>query len=120
MRASPGFEGALAETTSLLSELTRGAGVVLTSKIDAPARFLPMARAVVRLRRRDDRVELPQLLLVGRELRHDADRLALDRAPARVEVGLVLLDRLAVRRDGAACPPDLLLLRHDDGLRAFA
>jgi heat-inducible transcriptional repressor len=29
-----GFEGALAETTSLLSDLTRGAGVVLTTKSD--------------------------------------------------------------------------------------
>ena len=29
-----GFEGALAETTSLLSDLTRGAGVVLTTKTD--------------------------------------------------------------------------------------
>ena len=39
-----GFEGALAETTSLLSELTRGAGVVLTSKIDARLKHVEFVR----------------------------------------------------------------------------
>ena len=39
-----GFEGALAETTSLLSELTRGAGVVLTSKTDARLKHVEFVR----------------------------------------------------------------------------
>ncbi len=39
-----GFEGALAETTSLLSELTRGAGVVLTNKIDARLKHVEFVR----------------------------------------------------------------------------
>src|SRR5271166_7073769 len=39
-----GFEGALAETTGLLSELTRGAGVVLTSKTDAPLKHVEFVR----------------------------------------------------------------------------
>jgi heat-inducible transcriptional repressor len=39
-----GFEGALAETTSLLSELTRGAGVVLTSKIDSRLKHVEFVR----------------------------------------------------------------------------
>ena len=39
-----GFEGALAETTSLLSELTRGAGVVLTSKVDARLKHVEFVR----------------------------------------------------------------------------
>jgi heat-inducible transcriptional repressor len=39
-----GFEGALAETTSLLSDLTRGAGVVLTSKTDARLKHVEFVR----------------------------------------------------------------------------
>src|SRR5208337_903238 len=39
-----GFEGALAETTSLLSELTRGAGVVLTNKTDARLKHVEFVR----------------------------------------------------------------------------
>ena len=39
-----GFEGALAETTTLLSELTRGAGVVLTSKTDARLKHVEFVR----------------------------------------------------------------------------
>src|SRR5580658_6039094 len=39
-----GFEGALAETTSLLSELTRGAGVVLTSKTDTRLKHVEFVR----------------------------------------------------------------------------
>jgi heat-inducible transcriptional repressor len=39
-----GFEGALAETTSLLSELTRGAGVVLTSNTDARLKHVEFVR----------------------------------------------------------------------------
>ena len=39
-----GFEGALAETTSLLSELTRGAGVVLTTKSDPPLKHVEFLR----------------------------------------------------------------------------
>ena len=39
-----GFEGALAETTSLLSELTRGAGVVLTTKTDARLKHVEFVR----------------------------------------------------------------------------
>ena len=39
-----GFEGALAETTSLLSDLTRGAGVVLTSKTDARLKHIEFVR----------------------------------------------------------------------------
>ena len=39
-----GFEGALAETTSLLSELTRGAGVVLTSKTDPRLKHVEFVR----------------------------------------------------------------------------
>src|ERR1700739_4893701 len=39
-----GFEGALAETTSLLSELTRGAGVVLTSTTDARLKHVEFVR----------------------------------------------------------------------------
>ena len=39
-----GFEGALAETTSLLSELTRGAGVVLTTKTTARLKHVEFVR----------------------------------------------------------------------------
>jgi heat-inducible transcriptional repressor len=39
-----GFEGALAETTTLLSELTRGAGVVLTNKTDARLKHVEFVR----------------------------------------------------------------------------
>jgi len=39
-----GFEGALAETTSLLSEMTRGAGVVLTTKTDARMKHVEFVR----------------------------------------------------------------------------
>src|SRR5208282_5108904 len=39
-----GFEGALAETTSLLSELTRGAGVVLTIKTNARLKHVEFVR----------------------------------------------------------------------------
>ena len=39
-----GFEDALAETTSILSELTRGAGVVLTSKSDPPLKHVEFLR----------------------------------------------------------------------------
>ena len=39
-----GFEGALTETTSLLSELTRGAGVVLTSKTDTRLKHVEFVR----------------------------------------------------------------------------
>ena len=39
-----GFEGALAETTSLLSELTRGAGVVLTTKTDPTLKHVEFVR----------------------------------------------------------------------------
>ena len=39
-----GFEGALAETTSLLSEFTRGAGVVLTSNTDARLKHVEFVR----------------------------------------------------------------------------
>ncbi len=39
-----GFEGALAETTSLLSDLTRGAGVVLTNKTDARLKHVEFVR----------------------------------------------------------------------------
>jgi heat-inducible transcriptional repressor len=39
-----GFEGALAETTSLLSEMTRGAGVVLTTKTDARLKHVEFVR----------------------------------------------------------------------------
>ena len=39
-----GFEGALAETTSLLSELTRGAGVVLTTKTNARLKHVEFVR----------------------------------------------------------------------------
>ncbi len=39
-----GFEGALAETTTLLSELTRSAGVVLTSKTDARLKHVEFVR----------------------------------------------------------------------------
>ena len=39
-----GFEGALAATTGLLSELTRGAGVVLTSKTDARLKHVEFVR----------------------------------------------------------------------------
>ncbi len=57
-----GFEGALAETTSLLSELTRGAGVVLTSKTDAQLKhveFVPLesGRALVILVAEDGSIE---------------------------------------------------------------
>ena len=39
-----GFEGALAETTSLLSDLTRGAGVVLTTKSDLKLKHVEFVR----------------------------------------------------------------------------
>jgi heat-inducible transcriptional repressor len=39
-----GFEGALAETTSLLSDLTRGAGVVLTTKSDLRLKHVEFVR----------------------------------------------------------------------------
>jgi heat-inducible transcriptional repressor len=39
-----GFEGALAETTGLLSEMTRGAGVVLTTKTDARLKHVEFVR----------------------------------------------------------------------------
>jgi heat-inducible transcriptional repressor len=39
-----GFEGALAETTSLLSDLTRGAGVVLTTKSDPRLKHVEFVR----------------------------------------------------------------------------
>jgi heat-inducible transcriptional repressor len=39
-----GFEGALAETTSVLSELTRGAGVVLTTKSDPRLKHVEFVR----------------------------------------------------------------------------
>ncbi len=39
-----GFEGALAETTSVLSDLTRGAGVVLTSKSDLRLKHIEFLR----------------------------------------------------------------------------
>lgn len=39
-----GFEGALAQTTSILSELTRGAGVVLTSKSDLSLKHVEFLR----------------------------------------------------------------------------
>ena len=39
-----GFEGALAETTSLLSDLTRGAGVVLTTKSDPRLKHVEFLR----------------------------------------------------------------------------
>jgi heat-inducible transcriptional repressor len=39
-----GFEGALAETTSLLSDLTHGAGVVLTTKTDAQLKHVEFVR----------------------------------------------------------------------------
>ncbi|RBP00956.1 heat-inducible transcription repressor HrcA [Roseiarcus fermentans] len=39
-----GFEGALAETTSVLSELTRGAGVVLTTKSDPSLKHVEFLR----------------------------------------------------------------------------
>ena len=39
-----GYEGALAETTSLLSDLTRGAGVVLTNKTDARLKHVEFVR----------------------------------------------------------------------------
>jgi heat-inducible transcriptional repressor len=39
-----GFEGALAETTSILSSLTRGAGVVLTTKTDLTLRQVEFVR----------------------------------------------------------------------------
>ncbi len=39
-----GFEGALAETTSLLSDLTRGAGVVLTTKTDLRLKHVEFLR----------------------------------------------------------------------------
>jgi len=39
-----GFEGALAETTSLLSDLTRGAGVVLTTKTDTRLKHVEFVR----------------------------------------------------------------------------
>ena len=39
-----GFEGALAETTSLLSDLTRGAGVVLTTKTDLRLKHVEFVR----------------------------------------------------------------------------
>ena len=39
-----GFEGALAETTSLLSDLTRGAGVVLTTKADPRLKHVEFVR----------------------------------------------------------------------------
>src|SRR5271157_2618777 len=39
-----GFEGALTETTSVLSDLTRGAGVVLTTKIDARLKHVEFVR----------------------------------------------------------------------------
>ena len=39
-----GFEGALAETTSLLSDLTRGAGVVLTTKNDPTLKHVEFVR----------------------------------------------------------------------------
>ncbi len=39
-----GFEGALAETTSLLSELTKGAGVVLTTKTDPTLKHVEFVR----------------------------------------------------------------------------
>jgi heat-inducible transcriptional repressor len=39
-----GFEGALAETTALLSDMTRGAGVVLTSKTDARLKHVEFVR----------------------------------------------------------------------------
>ena len=39
-----GFEGALAEATGLLSEFTRSAGVVLTSKIDARLKHVEFVR----------------------------------------------------------------------------
>ena len=43
-----GFEGALAETTSLLSDLTRGAGVVLTTKTDARLKHVEFRASGVR------------------------------------------------------------------------
>jgi heat-inducible transcriptional repressor len=39
-----GFEGALAETTSILSELTRGAGIVLTTKSDPSLKHVEFLR----------------------------------------------------------------------------
>ncbi|HXZ14479.1 MAG TPA: heat-inducible transcriptional repressor HrcA [Roseiarcus sp.] len=39
-----GFEDALAETTSILSELTRGAGIVLTTKSDPPLKHVEFLR----------------------------------------------------------------------------
>ena len=39
-----GFEGALAETTSILSDLTRGAGVVLTTKSDPSLKHVEFLR----------------------------------------------------------------------------
>src|SRR5579862_4173061 len=39
-----GFEGALAETTSLLSDLTRGAGIVLTTKSDPRLKHVEFLR----------------------------------------------------------------------------
>jgi heat-inducible transcriptional repressor len=39
-----GFEGALAETTSVLSDLTRGAGVVLTTKADPRLKHVEFVR----------------------------------------------------------------------------
>ncbi len=39
-----GFEGALAETTSILSDLTRGAGIVLTTKFDPSLKHVEFLR----------------------------------------------------------------------------